>query len=250
MRLLTALCLRCRARLASERIGQATSRAGVRRVPIMERIVLSRASSVSVSEEDIVEIFIVRSWKPLALRGLAGVLFGLVAFLWPSITLAGLVLLFGAYALVDGLFTITAVTRQQAREHAWTLALEGLIGLGIGLAAFLWTGMTAVVLVNIVAFWAIFTGILEIALAVRLRREIPGEFLLGLAGGASVLLGVLMFLWPAASAFVIVVMLGCYALFFGASMLALAFRLRRLTSRLETFHDVPRSHLRSHHGTA
>ena len=173
------------------------------------------------------EIFFVRSWKPLALRGLVGLLFGVTAFLWPSITLTGLVLLFGGYALVDGVLAITAAPRQRAREHVWALVLEGLVGVGIGLAAFLWTGATALVLVRMIALWAILTGALEISLAIQLRREIPGEFLLGLAGGASLLLGVLMLLWPAASAFVIVILLGCYAIVFGASILALAFRLRR-----------------------
>ena len=192
------------------------------------------------------ELFFVRSWKPLAFRGLVGLLFGTVTFLWPSITLAGLVLLFGAYALVDGALAITAATRQTTPQHVWTLVIEGLVGVGIGLAAFLWTGATVLILVRLIALWAILTGVLEIALAIRLRREIPGEFLLGLAGGVSLLLGVLMLLWPAANAFVIVILLGCYALFFGASMLALALRMRRLTSQSETFRHA----LRSRHGAA
>jgi len=97
------------------------------------------------------EIVFVRSWKPLAFRGFFGVLFGLIAFLWPSVTLFGLVLLFGAYVLVDGFLAITAAVRQRARERAWALALEGFIGVGIGLAAFLWTGMTAVLFVDLIA---------------------------------------------------------------------------------------------------
>ena len=191
------------------------------------------------------EVFIARSWKVLALRGLAGVLFGVIALLWPSITLVALVLLFGGYAMVDGLLALAAATRLQAREHAGMLAIEGLLGLGAGLAAVLWTGMTALVLVTLIAFWAVLTGILELVLAVRLRREIPGELLLGFSGGVSILLGVLMLARPVASAFVIIVLLGSYALFFGASMLLLALRLRRGTSSFEGSH-----HLRSSHHTA
>lgn len=180
------------------------------------------------------ELFIVRSWKLLALRGLLGVLFGLVAFVWPSITLVALVLLFGAYAIVDGLLAIAAATRHGVREHAWTLVLEGLVGLGVGLASLVWTGITALLLVELIALWAILTGTLEVALAVRLRREIPGELLLGLAGSASILLGILMLLSPRAGATVIVVLLGGYALFFGSVTLALAFRLRRQSSRFDS----------------
>ena len=182
------------------------------------------------------EIFFVRGWKPLALRGLVSVLFGFVAFLWPTITLTALVLLFGAYSLVDGVLALAAGTRQGARQHGWLLALEGLIGVGIGLAAFLYTGMTALVLVDLIGAWAILTGILEVFAAVRLRRELPGELLFGFAGCASIVLGAMMLVWPTAGAFVIVVLLGCYAFFFGTAILLLALRLRRLTSRIESFH--------------
>jgi uncharacterized membrane protein HdeD (DUF308 family) len=186
-----------------------------------------------------VEIFFARSWKALALRGLAGVLFGIAAFLWPSMTLGGLVLFFGGYALVDGFLALVAATRQPAREHAWKLVLEALIGIAIGLAAFFWTGMTALVLVDLIALWAIATGVLELALAVRLRREIAGELLLGLSGTASVLLGVLMLVWPRVSAFVIVVLLGAYALFFGATMILFALRLRRITTDVRFLRTRP-----------
>jgi uncharacterized membrane protein HdeD (DUF308 family) len=179
------------------------------------------------------EIIIVRNWKTLALRGLAGVLFGLVAFLWPSITLVALVLLFGGYAIADGVLAITAAIRPEPGAQVWILVLEGLFGIGVGLGACVWTGMTAVVLVDFVALWAIVTGILELALAARLRREIPGELLMGIAGATSVLLGIVMLVWPKGSALVIVILLGGYALFFGATMVALAFRLRRWGARFE-----------------
>jgi uncharacterized membrane protein HdeD (DUF308 family) len=147
--------------------------------------------------------------------------------------------------MVDGLLAVAAATRLQAGEHAGMFAIEGLLGFGAGLATVLWTGMTAVVLITLIALWAVVTGMLELVLAVRLRREIPGELMLGFSGGVSILLGVLMLTRPVASAFVIVVLLGSYALCFGAALLLLAFRLRRRTSSFEGSH-----HLRSSHGTA
>jgi uncharacterized membrane protein HdeD (DUF308 family) len=192
------------------------------------------------------ESWIEASWKPLAYRGLAGILLGVVAFLWPLITLFGLVLLFGLYAFTDGLLALTVASHHRARVHVWALALEGLIGLAFGLAAFLWTGITALVLVNLIATWAVVTGVLEIALSVRLHRDLPGAWLLMVAGGCSGVLGVLMLLWPAASALVLVFMLGGYAFSFGTAMLALAIRLRRLTSQS---HSIPRD-LHGSHRTA
>ena len=181
------------------------------------------------------DIIFVRSWRPLALRGIAGLLFGLVAFLWPSVTLTVLVLGFGVYALTDGVLAVAAGTRQRGREHAWMLVLEGLIGVAVGLAAIVWTGETALVLVYVVAFWAILTGALEILVAVRLRRELPGEVLLGVSGIGSVCLGALLFAWPRMGAMALVALLGCYALFFGTAMLLLALRLRQLTTQRGRF---------------
>jgi uncharacterized membrane protein HdeD (DUF308 family) len=128
-----------------------------------------------------------------------------------------------------------------------SIVLEGLLGLGFGLAACLWTGMTALVLVDLIACWAIVTGQLELTLAIRLRRVIPGELLLELAGGVSLLLGIVMLLRPEGSAVILVILLGGYALFLGAMMLALAFRLRRWGDHFES---AGPTHLRSHYGSA
>jgi uncharacterized membrane protein HdeD (DUF308 family) len=179
-----------------------------------------------------VEIVLVRSWKAVALRGVASMLFGSVAVLWPTITLTALVLLFGMYALADGVLALLAATRRGERTRAPLVVFEAFIGIGAGLAALLWTSMTTLVLVALMGAWAIVTGLLEIAVAIRLRRVVPGELLLGLAGGLSVVLGILMLVGPHASAFAIVVLLGCYALFFGASIVALALRLRRSASSI------------------
>lgn len=189
------------------------------------------------------DTLLIPNWKALLFRGLLGVLVGIVALLWPSITLAWLVLLFGVYALADGILALVAAVRRGAEGQRWILIVEGLVGILIGFAAFVWPGMTTLVLVDLIAFWAIFTGVLEISYAVRMRRELPGEFYLGLAGVASIVLGILMLAWPAAGAFAIVVMLGAYALIFGISMLVLAFRLRSLSSQF----DAVQHELRSRH---
>jgi uncharacterized membrane protein HdeD (DUF308 family) len=143
------------------------------------------------------EIHIAHGWKALALRGLASMLFGVVAFLWPSFTLMGLVVLFGVYAVVDGALALTLATRQSVRRHAWVFAAEGLIGVGAGVATLCWPQMTVLALVYFIGAWGLLTGALEVMLAVRLRHELSGEFLLGLGGAASMLLGALLLFWPA-----------------------------------------------------
>jgi uncharacterized membrane protein HdeD (DUF308 family) len=111
----------------------------------------------------------------LALRGLAAIVFGVLAFVWPDITLFALVLLFGAYMLVDGIFAIVAAVRAAGREARWWLLLiEGVLGVLAGLVAAFWPGLTALALLYFIAAWAIVSGILEIVAALRLRREIEG----------------------------------------------------------------------------
>src|ERR687893_2151341 len=139
-----------------------------------------------------------RNWWVLALRGLAAIVFGVLAFLWPSITLFVLVLLFGAYMFVDGIFAIVAAVGAAGREARWWLLLiEGVLGVLAGLVAAFWPGLTALALLYFIAAWAIVSGILEIVGAIRLRQEIVGEWALGLSGALSVLFGVLLAVIPA-----------------------------------------------------
>ncbi len=187
------------------------------------------------------ELYIAPSWKALAVRGLASALLGIVALAWPSITLVSLVLLFGAYALLDGLFALNAAFRDRGQGHSSTIAVEGLVGVGVGLAAVFWTGMTALVLADLMALWAILTGALEIAASVRLRHRVRGAALLGLAGAASLVLGVAILESPTVGALAIVILFGSYALFFGAAMLALALRLRRWVTSPRA-HHAPLTH--------
>lgn len=166
----------------------------------------------------------VRYWWLVALRGLCAVLFGVMALFWPGITLATLVLLFGAFALVSGVFSlITAIRRP---ERWWSMALEGAAGIGAGLLALFLPRITALSVVYLMAAWAVVIGALEIVAAVRLRKRIDGEFLLALSGIASVAVGIFMALWPGAGALALVWMIGAYAMVFGVLNIVLGFRLR------------------------
>ena len=167
-----------------------------------------------------------RIWWVLALRGVLAVLFGLIAFFWPGITLVSLIYLFGAYALIDGIFAVLAAFNRMAGQgHWWATLIEGVAGILAGVAAFVWPGLTALALVYLIAAWAIVTGVLEIAAAIRLRREISGEWLLVLGGIVSMLFGLYAVAFPGAG-LALVWAIGAYALFWGIVLIALGFGLR------------------------
>jgi uncharacterized membrane protein HdeD (DUF308 family) len=172
-----------------------------------------------------VEVWTV-SWWSLVLRGLAGVAFGILSFVAPGISLAALVLWFGAYAFVDGIFAIVMAFRKTDRGRWGALLLQGIIGIGAGVATLLVPIVTALALVYLVATWAIITGVLEIVTAVRLRKVIEGEWLLGLSGLLSVALGVSLALFPGPGALALMVWIGAYALLSGTALIALGVRAR------------------------
>lgn len=168
-----------------------------------------------------------RNWWTFLFRGIVAVLFAVMAFLWPGLTLAALVLVWGAFAFVDGVFAIVA----GAKSRWWSILVFGLFGVAAGLIALFLPGITALALLMIVAAWAIVRGVLEIVAAVRLRREISGEWLLILAGVASVAFGILMMLFPGAGALALIWLIGLQALVAGILLFGLAFRLRRVNTR-------------------
>lgn len=172
-----------------------------------------------------VEVWTV-SWWSLVIRGLAGVAFGVLTFLAPGISLAALVLCFGAYAFVDGSFALVMAFRKSERGRWGALLLQGIIGIAAGVATLLLPIVTALALVYLVATWAIITGVLEIVSAVRLRKVIEGEWLLGLSGLLSVALGVSLALLPGPGALALVVWTGAYAFVSGAALIALGIRAR------------------------
>ena len=168
-----------------------------------------------------------RNWWAIVLRGVAAILFGILAFVMPGITLAALVLLFGAYALVDGVLNIVAaITGRTRGQPWWMLVLAGIAGIAAGLVAFLMPGITAIALTYIIAAWAIVIGVLEIVAAVRLRKVITNEWWLGLSGALSIIFGVLLMAAPAAGALVLVLWIGAWAVVYGIVLIALGLRLR------------------------
>jgi uncharacterized membrane protein HdeD (DUF308 family) len=139
-----------------------------------------------------------KNWWVFLVRGLAAILFGLMAFAWPGLTLATLVIFFGAWALVSGIFAIVgAFSASKHQKEWWVLLLQGILGVGVGALAFWQPGITAISILWYLAFWSIFTGLVEVVTAIRLRREIKGEGWIMLAGAASVLFGVLLLARPA-----------------------------------------------------
>jgi uncharacterized membrane protein HdeD (DUF308 family) len=169
------------------------------------------------------------NWRLFALRGLAAVIFGVLAFIWPGITLLSLIILFGAFALANGVLSLMlAAKAPKGYPRFGSLILGGILSILAGIVTFFWPGLTAMGLLILIACWAIVTGLLEIVAAIKLRKEITGEWLLVLAGLASVAFGVLLLLMPGPGALVLVWWIGAYALMFGILLVVLAFKLRRL----------------------
>ena len=183
-----------------------------------------------------------RNWWVFLLRGLAGIIFGIIAFVAPGISFAALVIVFGAYALADGVLALVSAIRRRGGRRWWMLVLEGVAGIAAGVATLLWPGLTAIVLLYVIAAWAIVTGVLELVAAVQLRKEIRGEWLLALGGLASIAFGVLVAFFPGPGALAIVLWLGAFALVFGVLMLVLSFRLRARGRRQTTIHHAAPSH--------
>ena len=170
-----------------------------------------------------------RNWWVVALRGVFAIIFGVLAIIWPGLTLLVLITLFGAYALVDGIFAVIAGIASYGRnERWWAVLLEGIAGIILGVLTFLWPGTTALVLVYFIAAWALITGVFEIAAAIRLRKEIEGEWMMVLSGIASIILGLFLFVAPGAGALGLTWAIGAYAIVWGILLIILAFRLRKL----------------------
>jgi uncharacterized membrane protein HdeD (DUF308 family) len=167
-------------------------------------------------------------WWALVLRGAIAILFGLAALLRPDIALQALILLFGAYALVDGVFSIVGVFGgTRGGTPRWLLLIEGVAGILAGVIAFVAPGLTAILLLYLIAAWAIVTGIAEIAMAIRLRREISGEWALIVGGAFSILFGVILaVVGPAVGLLSLIWLIGVYAVAFGIMLLIAGFRVR------------------------
>ncbi|MDB5290627.1 MAG: hypothetical protein JWL69_1868 [Phycisphaerales bacterium] len=176
-------------------------------------------------------VLLARNWWAFVLRGVLAVLFGIFTFLRPGMALMTLILVFGFYALFEGVLNVIAAFRRNGdpdQQPWWALLIEGLLSIGAGLFALFVPGLTAFVLLYIIAGWAIATGIMEIIAAVRLRRQIRGEWMLVVLGVLSIVTGVLLALFPGPGALAVVLWIGAYAVVFGGLLIGLGFRLRRL----------------------
>jgi uncharacterized membrane protein HdeD (DUF308 family) len=175
-----------------------------------------------------------RNWWMFALRGVVAIIFGVVAFAQPEQALQALVLVFGAYAFVDGIFAMFAgIAARGYFERWWAMLLEGMAGVVIGLLTFFWPSITALVLVYFIAAWALITGIFEIVAAIQLRRVITGEWAMILSGLMSVLFGIVLFVFPVAGAVSVIWMIGIYAITFGILEIVFAYRLHALLRELD-----------------
>lgn len=173
-------------------------------------------------------VILAHNWWTLLLRGILAVIFGVLCFVYPGLTLIVLAIMFGAYALVDGIFAVvSAVSAPKGQPRWWVTLLEGIVGILVGVLTFFMPGITALGLLYLIAAWAVVTGIFEIAAAIRLRKQITGEWLLILGGAASVLFGLLIVLIPGAGALAVVWWIGAYAIVFGVLFIVLSFHLRK-----------------------
>jgi uncharacterized membrane protein HdeD (DUF308 family) len=174
------------------------------------------------------------NWWVLLLRGIVAIIFGVLTFAQPGISLATLVLVFGAYAFADGVLqSWTAITHRHDRDNWGMLLVGGLVGIGVGILTWLTPGITALALVFYIAIWAITTGALEMVAAIRLRKEIEGEWLLVLAGLAAVAFGVALIVRPDIGALAVLWLIASFALVYGIALVALSFKVRGFGRRLE-----------------
>ncbi len=175
--------------------------------------------------------YLEQNWGWIALRGVAAVLFGVVALAMPGITVVALVILWGAYTVVDGVLAMIVAVRLRARGRPlWALLVNGLLGIAAGVVTFRWPEVTALALLMVIAGWAIITGVLQIVTAIRLRKAVEGEWALGLAGLLSVIFGVFVLVSPGAGALAVVGVIAAYAITFGILLIVVGFRLRHLTT--------------------
>lgn len=168
-----------------------------------------------------------RNWWLILLRGIAAIAFGILTLVWPGVTLVTLVLLYGAFAFVDGLLALWAGIAGGSPAPRWWLILVGLLGIAAGIVTAVLPGMTALLLLYFIAFWAIATGVVQIVGAIRVRKEIDNEWLLIASGGVSIIFGAIVLAAPGAGALGVLFVIGVYAIIYGAMLIGFAFRVRK-----------------------
>ncbi len=171
-----------------------------------------------------------RNWWALLIRGIAAIVFGIAVLVLPGLTLDVLVTVFAAYLLVDGVFALIAAIQHRSYSRWWLMALEGILGILAGIAAFLFPGAAVLTFFYIAVFWAIATGVMEIISAIELRKQINNEWWLIIGGALSIIWGVFMLLYPGAAILTLLWLLGVLAIAFGVMIVLLAFRVRGMGS--------------------
>ncbi len=186
-----------------------------------------------IIDKDELAAILSRGWWVIMLRGIAAILFGVIAWVMPQLSLTVLLLVFGIYALADGVLGVwTAISARKERDHWWLLLFWGLTGIGIGLLTLLAPGITAMILLFYIAIWAIVTGVLQLVAAVRLRKELQGEWLFLIGGLISILFGFILVSRPVAGALALLWLIATYAVIFGIIIVLLALKLRSVGRQL------------------
>ena len=174
-----------------------------------------------------------RNWWFITLRGVFAIIFGIMALAWPGLTIALLIIMFGAYAIVDGVFAIiSAITGAAPNQRWWAEIFWGLLGIAAGIVAFTAPGVTALTLLYVIAIWAIVRGVVEIIAAIHLRKHIANEGLLILAGVCSILFGGLLLARPGSGAIAVLWLIGTASIVIGVVMVMFSLRLKKLKDRV------------------
>ena len=189
---------------------------------------MSTAPSPAAPAGELLLPILAKYWWLILLRGIVAIIFGVLAFAWPGITLITLILFYGAFALADGVLALGHAIMGGNVGSRWWLALVGIAGIAAGLVTFLMPGLTALVLLFFIAGWAIALGVFQIIGAIRLRKEIDNEWLIGLSGALSVLFGVVLLVAPGAGALGLIWVIASYAIVFGIMLVMEAFKLKKL----------------------
>ncbi|PZT98327.1 MAG: hypothetical protein DI624_07885 [Brevundimonas sp.] len=174
--------------------------------------------------------FLNAAWWAVLIRGVAAVIFGVLVFAWPGISLLSLIIVYGAYAVVDGVFALVSAFQSKG-SGVWSLVLVGIVSVAAGLIALVWPGVTALILVLIIGWAAVFRGVFEIVAAIRLRKRLPNEWLLILAGVISILFGAVLIAAPGPGALALLWLIATWAVIFGVALIVLAFRLKKAAGR-------------------
>lgn len=167
-----------------------------------------------------------KNWWVVVLRGVFAILFGLLAVFYPGLALQSFLFLFAVYAVADGLGAVWTAIQNRTQKQWWIHLLEGFVSIIAGIGALLFPGLTTLTVLFLIAGWAIITGVFEIVAAFQLRKEIEGEFWLGLGGLASILFGVLLIVFPGGGILTLLTIVAVYAILFGITLIMLGWKLR------------------------